>query len=102
MTEKEILAISGAIIIALSGVVWWFIQHYIRSRESDRRMITDLCESVSAITARQEGQTSFAKALLEQQGKLSVLDEKMNAFHHRLDDVNDRLGDMMAIIKRTV
>lgn len=86
MTADWILGIIGALIVAsIAGA----IRHYIHRREDDRKMITNLCESVAAISARQEGQNSFAKALLNQQGEIAVLNIKMDAVHSRIDDIFD-------------
>ena len=89
MSAEWTLGVAGAVIIALAAVVWFFIQWYFKSRDDDKKMINDLCESISAITAKQEGQLSFAKALLEQQDQISRIGMKVDSFHTRLDDIYD-------------
>ena len=89
------IAITVTIIGAIFAVAGYFVKRYIDSRDDEKQMITNLCESVASITAKQEGQLSFARALLDQQDKISKIDMKLDAFHIRLDDIFDIVKGLM-------
>lgn len=100
-TTKILLSIAGVSVTGLLGVLFWVIKKYISSRDEDRRDIKQLCSEVSAISARQEGQQSFANALIKNNTDIALLKKDVGAIHKRFDDLTDILRDVLKIGGKT-
>lgn len=85
------LSIAAGIIFALVAAVAWFVKKRFTAMDRDSDRLTSLCETISAISVRQDGQVSFAKTLIEHQGKLAILEVKVDALHTRFDALLEKL-----------
>ena len=91
MKNTIIIACVGAISTGIIGLIFFGVKSMFtarcKERLKDRKIMQDLCIKVADLSTRQEGQLSFASAIIENNKDIGILKESVSAIHTRLDDV---------------
>jgi len=83
--DPTVQAIIGTAFAFLTAALGYFIIDRFRKADADNDKLTKISETVSEMKARQEGQISFAKTVLDHHERLGRIEEKVDALHLRLD-----------------
>lgn len=90
-TDKIILSVAGSVILVLVAVIGYLVSRRFDQIDRNDEQIGKLCESISSVTARQEGQMSFAQTLINHHEKIAIIETKVDALHKRFDTLLDKL-----------
>ena len=101
MKDTIIIACVGAFATGVVGIIFFGVKSMFtarcKERLKDRKIMQDLCVKVADLSTRQEGQSSFASAIVENNKDIGILKESVSAIHTRLDDVMGILQTMTGI-----
>lgn len=90
-TIDIILSVSGAVILLLVSIIGFLLSKKLGQVDDHADQIGKICETISAVSARQDGQISFAQTLINHHEKIAIIETKVDALHKRFDTLLDKL-----------
>lgn len=84
-TNDIILYILIPVMIAMAGIIGYFYQRDQKKVDANAEKLSLIGDAVTALMAKQEGQLSFAKALMDSQAEQVLLHKDVSKIHERLD-----------------
>ena len=90
-TIDIILSVSGAVILLLVSIIGFLLSKKLVQVDDHADQIGKICETISEVSARQDGQISFAQTLINHHEKIAIIETKVDALHKRFDTLLDKL-----------
>ena len=85
-TNDIILCIMVPVMI---GVIGYFYQRDQRRADANAEKLEQISTDVTTLMAKQEGQLSFAKSLMDSQAEQVLIHKDISKIHERLDEFYD-------------
>lgn len=86
MTPNDIvLYILLPVMLVMAGIIGYFYQRDQKKVDANVEKLNLIGDAVTTLMAKQEGQLSFAKALMDSQAEQVLLHKDVSKIHERLD-----------------
>ena len=90
MTPNDIvLYILLPVMLVMAGIIGYFYQRDQKKVDANAEKLTLIGDAVTTLMAKQEGQLSFAKALMDSKAEQILLHKDVSKIHERFDEFFD-------------